>query len=132
MSLPAFERPRLLIVGGEADGKALAVLRALAAPGHPVTFAENLPLPRVAALMAAADMFLGHDSGISHLAAAVGAPCVLLFGPTDPDIWAPPCPAVTILRAPSGLVRDLELGAVQDAVRVCFAAETRSRISSPA
>ncbi|MBL9210590.1 MAG: glycosyltransferase family 9 protein [Opitutaceae bacterium] len=44
-------------------------------------------------------LFLGHDSGISHLAAACGAPCVLLFGPTDPAIWAPPAPRVRVLRA---------------------------------
>ena len=44
-------------------------------------------------------LFLGHDSGISHLAAACGAPCVLLFGPTDPAIWAPPAPQVQVLRS---------------------------------
>jgi heptosyltransferase-3 len=131
-SFPPSERPRLLVVGGEADEKALAALRGLSAPGHPVMLAENLPLPQVAALLAAADLFLGHDSGISHLAAAVGAPCVLLFGPTDPDIWAPPCPAVTILRPASGVVRDLDIAAVQEAVRVCFARERRDRIGSPA
>lgn len=42
-------------------------------------------------------LFIGHDSGISHLAAACGARCVLLFGPTDPQVWAPPCPAVTVV-----------------------------------
>jgi ADP-heptose:LPS heptosyltransferase len=44
-------------------------------------------------------LFIGHDSGISHLAAACGASCVLLFGPTDPSIWAPPAPPVRVLRA---------------------------------
>jgi len=44
-------------------------------------------------------LFVGHDSGISHLAAACGAPCVLLFGPTDPSIWAPPAPQVQVLRS---------------------------------
>lgn len=44
-------------------------------------------------------LFLGHDSGISHLAAGCGARCVLLFGPTDPATWAPPSPHLRVLQA---------------------------------
>ncbi|NBU68678.1 MAG: hypothetical protein EBS49_03505 [Verrucomicrobia bacterium] len=51
---------------------------------------ENRPLPDVFGLLRSADLYLGHDSGISHLAAWSGVPCGLLFGPTDPKIWAPP------------------------------------------
>jgi heptosyltransferase III len=36
-----------------------------------------------------ASLFVGNDSGITHLAAAVGTPVLALFGPTDPAIWAP-------------------------------------------
>jgi heptosyltransferase-3 len=36
-----------------------------------------------------ADLYIGNDSGISHLAAAVGTPVFALFGPTDPAVWAP-------------------------------------------
>jgi len=43
----------------------------------------------VAALLSVADLYLGNDSGISHLAAAVGAFGVALFGPTDPRSWRP-------------------------------------------
>jgi heptosyltransferase-3 len=49
--------------------------------------------------LAGCRLFLGHDSGISHLAAGCGARCVLLFGPTDPAIWAPPSPHVQVLQA---------------------------------
>jgi ADP-heptose:LPS heptosyltransferase len=42
-----------------------------------------------AALLGVADAYLGNDSGISHLAAAVGARGVALFGPTDPRCWRP-------------------------------------------
>jgi len=48
------------------------------------------PLSEVFGLLRSADLYLGHDSGISHLAAWAGARCGLLFGPTDPKIWAPP------------------------------------------
>ncbi|MBB5035683.1 glycosyltransferase family 9 protein [Prosthecobacter vanneervenii] len=57
-----------------------------------------LPLPELATRLATCTAFLGHDSGISHLAAACGVPSLLLFGPTDPAIWAPPQPWVRVLR----------------------------------
>src|SRR5690606_26611454 len=42
-----------------------------------------------AAHLAAASTYLGNDSGITHLAAAVGCPTVAVFGPTEPRVWAP-------------------------------------------
>jgi heptosyltransferase III len=39
--------------------------------------------------LAKARLYIGNDSGITHLAAAVGTPVLALFGPTDPDVWAP-------------------------------------------
>ncbi len=89
--------PRLLFVGGEADTERLAALRR---EGEPLAW--NLPLPRLAAVLARSTAFLGHDSGISHLAAAVRTPSLLLFGPTDPAIWAPGGGHVRVLRAPEG------------------------------
>jgi hypothetical protein len=46
-------------------------------------------LYELACWLATARVYIGNDSGITHLAAAVGAPVVALFGPTDPRIWAP-------------------------------------------
>jgi len=43
----------------------------------------------LAALIQAADLFLGHDSGPMHLAAAVGTPCVAIFGAASPLQWSP-------------------------------------------
>ena len=91
----------LLLIGGEADGPQLATLSA-AWPGAPVHEARDLPLPHLAAVLERCALFLGHDSGISHLAAAVGTRCVLLFGATDPAIWAPANPGVTVIEAPAG------------------------------
>ncbi|HEX8490708.1 MAG TPA: glycosyltransferase family 9 protein, partial [Chthoniobacterales bacterium] len=61
--------------------------------------------------------FIGHDSGISHIAAAAGARCILLFGWTDPTIWAPANDNVTVLRAPEGKMRLLEVEPVLDAIK---------------
>jgi heptosyltransferase-3 len=46
-------------------------------------------LYELACWLARARVYIGNDSGISHLAAAVGTPAILLFGPTDPAVWAP-------------------------------------------
>jgi len=60
--------------------------------------ASALDLAQLAALLARSDVYLGNDSGVSHLAAAVGARTVALFGPSDERQWAPRGPWVTILR----------------------------------
>ena len=115
---------QLWLVGGEADGEALDGLRRGLPPDR-VKTACDLPLPELGALLAArCGLFLGHDSGVSHLAAAVGCPCLLLFGPTDPGVWAPPHPGVRVLRAPGG-----DLGALDvDTVRRAAAAALRDRV----
>ena len=46
-------------------------------------------LYQLACWLARARIYIGNDSGITHLAAAAGAPVVALFGPTDPRVWAP-------------------------------------------
>jgi heptosyltransferase III len=43
----------------------------------------------LACWLAGARLYIGNDSGITHLAAAVGTPVIAIFGPTDPAIWAP-------------------------------------------
>lgn len=50
---------------------------------------DGLSLPQVAALLRRSELYLGNDSGVSHLAAVVGARGVAVFGPTDPAMWAP-------------------------------------------
>jgi ADP-heptose:LPS heptosyltransferase len=46
-------------------------------------------LPEVLGILAEAALFVGNDSGISHLAAAAGPPAVVVFGPTDPEATRP-------------------------------------------
>jgi heptosyltransferase-2 len=80
-----------------------------------VLFAHGFPLPQLGAILANS-IFVGHDSGISHLAAASGANCILLFGPTDPAVWAPRNENVRILRAPGGDLQRLEVDLVREAL----------------
>lgn len=76
---------------------------------------KNLPLPHLAAVLEQT-IFMGHDSGISHLAAAAGANCVLLFGPTDPAVWAPANENVRVLQAPKGEMSRVKFKTVCDAL----------------
>jgi heptosyltransferase III len=100
----------ILIVGGEADTTKTRRLESIWSNPR-VRFAENLMLPHLAAVLEHAT-FVGHDSGISHLAAAAGANSILLFGPTNPAIWAPQGENVKIIRAPKGDLRGLQLETV--------------------
>jgi heptosyltransferase-3 len=104
----------VLVVAGEADEERLQLLEA-AWSDKPVRFAKYLALPHLAALFETS-VFIGHDSGVSHIAAAVGARSILLFGPTDPAVWAPTNENVTVLQAPDGDLRLLDVGRVIEAI----------------
>lgn len=58
-----------------------------------------------------ARIYIGNDSGISHLAAAVGTPAIAIFLSTDPQVWAPRGPQVTVLERPS--VEQVRLAALR-------------------
>ena len=104
----------LIVVSGEADEVQTEHLER-EWQNRRVRFVKNLPLPHLAAVLERSTFF-GHDSGISHLAAAAGANCILLFGPTDPNVWAPQNNNVRIFRAPGGRLTDLKIGDVEAAV----------------
>jgi heptosyltransferase-2 len=109
---------QLLLVGGEADEPQVAAL-GQAWKDAPILVARHLPLPELAAIFARCQLFLGHDSGISHLAAATGASCLLLFGPTDPAVWAPANPQVRVLTSPDDDLALLDAAAiVAEAARI--------------
>jgi heptosyltransferase-3 len=112
-ALPGY---RWIITGGEADGMLPEQLADLL-PRDRCRVARGLPLPVLGALFARCELYLGNDSGISHLAAAAGAPCVLVFGPTDPAIWAPRNAGVCVASAPDGELERLEPDVVIAAIR---------------
>jgi ADP-heptose:LPS heptosyltransferase len=60
---------------------------------------DNLPLIELEAVLENCHVLVGNDSGVSHLAAALGVPVVALFGPSDPDRWAPRGQAVRVIRS---------------------------------
>jgi heptosyltransferase-2 len=102
-----------LLVEGPADAAAVAPLARR--PG--AVLARGLGVRTLGAILARAGLFIGHDSGVSHVAAAWCAPTLALFGPTDPAVWAPVGPRVRVLRAPRGQMEGLAVDEVLSAVR---------------
>ncbi len=51
---------------------------------------RNLPIPALAAIIEQSNLFISNDTGIMHVAGSTSTPLIALFGPTDPEIWAPP------------------------------------------
>jgi len=74
----------------------------------------------LACRLAQARLYIGNDSGITHLAAAAGARVLGLFGPTDPAIWAPRGPNVRVIstRRPGESIEQLGLAEVLEAAHV--------------
>ena len=90
--------------------------------GSPIV--RDWPLGDLAMVLARAALYLGNDSGVSHLAGAVGAAGVVLFGPTDPGRWAPLGVRLVSLRARSTAPDGIPLASLP-AARVIAACQRR-------
>jgi hypothetical protein len=73
---------------------------------------NSLPLSNLAARLAHCRLYVGNDSGVTHLAAAAGCPTVALFGESDPRVWAPRGDRVKVLTSNSRGMHSLSLGEV--------------------
>ncbi len=109
---------RLLMAGGEAEGERFHRLVA-GLPESRVRTAYGLSLVELAGRMCECATFVGHDSGITHLAAALGLPCVVLWPDTNEAIWRPRGDRIVVLKEPRGL-RALDVDRVLQALRVLF------------
>jgi len=79
---------QLVVVRGEADERAVDRLLDELSP-RPVTQAAGLKLVELAGVLQRCTLFIGNDSGVTHLAAAVGTPVIAIFGPASTKIWEP-------------------------------------------
>jgi heptosyltransferase III len=91
-----------LLVGGEAEGNRCQRLAATL-PSKRVEIAQDLPLVDLAQKIKPCAAFIGHDSGITHLAAALDIPGVVLWPATSEKTWRPRSDKMTVLRDPRGL-----------------------------
>ena len=93
---------KLLLVGGEAERGRLERL-ATALPTERVQLMQSAPLAELARALASCVAFVGHDSGISHLAAAAGTRSLILWGDTNEAVWRPRGRELIVLRNAGGL-----------------------------
>ncbi|MFW6189342.1 MAG: glycosyltransferase family 9 protein [Planctomycetota bacterium] len=105
--------PEFLLLEGPADDVACRRVLARRPEGVVLRHRSGLSVRQAAGLIAGCRLFVGNDSGLSHLAAALGTPTVAVFGPTEPRLWAPRGPAA---RAVGG---GGEWPTVEAALRAC-------------
>ncbi len=87
-----------VVVVGTSDDLRRHDGRPMRFPGHVRSLADRLTLRETAELLAAAPIVVANDSGLAHVAAAVGVPTLMLFGPTDHACLGPLAPNVDVLR----------------------------------
>lgn len=105
-----------LFILGEAD---TAVARALTRLAPKVPVLANRTLPVLASVLAVSQGYVGNDSGVTHLAAALGVPVVAIFGPTDAAMWGARGAKVVILQGhapPSAAWANIDPDAVLQAL----------------
>ncbi|MBN2582965.1 MAG: glycosyltransferase family 9 protein [Planctomycetes bacterium] len=90
-----------------------ATLRAMAATEDCMAHRRLTDLAR---LLASVQLYVGNDSGITHLAAAVAAPTVALFGPSEAAVWGPRGKNVRVVRSTTGHMADLSVNEATNGV----------------
>ena len=101
---------QIVVIGGPSDSEVIgAMLKGL--EFAPAVLTEE-SIGRVAAVMKRLSLLICNDTGVLHVAAAVGCPTLALFGPTDPLRWAPLADCVKTLRASGTEICELKEEAV--------------------
>jgi heptosyltransferase-3 len=107
----------VLLLSGPADHERLEVLlKLLPTPPRPalLKLLVDVPLLDLVPILCRCRGYLGNDAGMTHLAALLGLPTLVLFGPTDPLIWQPHGRAVRVIHEPD--LEQLEVGKVIDLI----------------
>ncbi|MEX2579145.1 MAG: glycosyltransferase family 9 protein [Verrucomicrobiales bacterium] len=123
-----FPDAEFLVTGGEAESEIIdQFAELLDAAGIPHRLLLDKSLGQLGALYRNVDLYLGHDSGISHLAASAGAEGVLLFGPTNPEIWAPVSSRMKRVVSPTASPGNISVAQVLEAVDAWSYSQPRRR-----
>jgi ADP-heptose:LPS heptosyltransferase len=122
------------IFGGPGDEEAAEPIREAVADAGVSDFTGQLSLPETAAYLARVRLFIGNDSGVMHIAAAVRTPTLGLFGPSDERLYGPYGEHCAVVRgprsfetiweeagrnksSPTSLLLDLDVDAAEEAAR---------------
>lgn len=94
----------VVLIGGPGDEALVAALESQVKT-QTLALAGELSFGQIAALARAARLYVGNDTGLTHLAAAAGASTVMILGPSDPARYAPFTPDSIALWKPAALRR---------------------------
>jgi ADP-heptose:LPS heptosyltransferase len=100
----------VIVVEGPRDAAAVSAF--VEACDVVPTVVGKRSIGEVAALMRRADLVICNDTGVMHVAASVGARTLAVFGPTDPNRWAPRAEQLHVVRAPNGDLTAMSPGLV--------------------
>lgn len=98
------------LIEGPADAR--ATQETLEAFGSKLPILRNVRLRVVAAALAQSQLALVNDTGVMHVAGAVGLPTLALFGPTPSASWRPPSPRLAAIQSPTRSMDDIDVDAV--------------------
>lgn len=107
-----------LMIFGEADGAVAESIRKRM-PG--VVELSGCTLVELASVLSACRVFVGNDSGVTHIAAALGLRTIALFGPSNPDRWGPRGAHVNIIKALDGKLDLISMNDVLNRLRSSLA-----------
>jgi ADP-heptose:LPS heptosyltransferase len=112
--VPEFDAAAVVTCGPMDMDQVRAVEKGLNFPYHLIV---NQEIRRVASILKSLDLVITNDTGIMHVAAAVGAPVLSLFGPTSPEQWAPQGDRNRYIQGRGGDIRTISVESVLENVR---------------
>jgi ADP-heptose:LPS heptosyltransferase len=121
-------RAQVWWVVGPAEARLLSDLQRKF-PSQELRLFKDMSLGHIAATLAGFQLFVGNDSGITHLAAALAQPRVVaLFGPSDPLIWAPSAHRTTIITSSQECAPCTEGREIRCPDNICMSSITPEKI----
>lgn len=108
-TLPGFEQAHFVVLGAKHEAVNIDDFIQTLPPERTLSLVGATTIAGAAAWVETADMFIGNDSGLGHIAAACHTPSLTLFGPTNEQLYAPFSPVAHIVCAPERPLEQLNL-----------------------